>query len=1249
MPLFQFRHTTTDEITYLEGPTPLDVDGLLPEGTYAVRALSDEAPDTISIAPAATPGAVPGAVGHWTFGTDAQTLAGNPLTLVGPAPALSPGFATLPVAKPRGFNTGIPDTGPITLCAVIRLTTGQGNAIIFGNGDSVDGRFLVYSDGVSTLRFRTDPGANLYDFDQAAPTGDWIFVAVSLTDTTLNAYRGGIGAPAVTFSGPYVEGSRGRDIGIANIAFTSGSPGAPMDIAEAFLFTEPKTLAELEALHGDRVADLSARGVGLAPPFSDAQADPGASQPAAPTDLRLVAMSNALGIYWQEPANGPAPAYQAEIDGVEQAPTSILSMHLDSVMFKTYSVRVRGLDSLGNPGPWCDLVETQIHAALRPAQVLQIMGSVRDGDAEFFITPPGPVAFDPVGRPFLITNGEDYTVVRDTPDGGVQANGRIGNGMQVNPAFVRDFVGDIEDADNGQGLDQMMADGGDGTTRVAYVSALNKSTEMGGPLEIKHGSQLSLFKFIRRDQSTLRSWGGEPPANANPHGDTSVLTVMPHTLPDDTLRPPPTPLNKIPYLKFARNWNPAAFRRLAPPPDMPGYTYEEVIANTIKDHAFFGIPGREELNTYGPDEDFSTRQQDKRKIAWFALHENILDDDQKRHVGLIMATIANDIAAVMDLGWTGHQGAAQGYGIIAFAYIGAFALNDADLLQAAQNLRSGEISYGKHIWQDESHLNAPLPWPESKGKLSRLPSGATIRQMGRVMIQADGFDIKPNARYKPDVADNAGKAVLPIMLLQNGPGGISGTQAITQSDETIGPSNRLSAAIASFDIAVNDVTSVDLDQRRYTAAWRTAPGMPPVYEEGPMGLDQPNSGPDKYQPGSVDGSVAFDWSGIGRVPGTLQDVLFRYSLDKRFWVTGGGYAIVDEHSGLTHGQTYYVGAALRDTLGRVGEFSPNQRESWHNNGGDSVPKTEANAIDPIRGTVVTPGTSTAAPTWINDPVWAFRPYEATQEEQFETYAADAVNHPDTMRAYPSLGMLDTRPETTFRYRILRNDAEIVGWTVFPRTDPQLALPGIDNAFYERTPDDLSTTANDTWLTFEIEADDQHGNVETRMGPRLYMPTVTPMSAGAVFETQFQPRLQLERPTVWANRLGLNGNDRLDTRTFEGASAPGYYGLQKAGANPVIRFAPITGLSAGQRYRIRAEVIIGTTKTTVAQLRGSAGLNIEMASFTPAGGRVRTIDHDYTVQPEQEGSNLIIDIRHLENTGGTAGGQSGLASLRVDLI
>lgn len=52
MPTFSFRNTSTGAVTTLAGNVPFNVSGLLPDGTYTVQALSEEAATTITIATA---------------------------------------------------------------------------------------------------------------------------------------------------------------------------------------------------------------------------------------------------------------------------------------------------------------------------------------------------------------------------------------------------------------------------------------------------------------------------------------------------------------------------------------------------------------------------------------------------------------------------------------------------------------------------------------------------------------------------------------------------------------------------------------------------------------------------------------------------------------------------------------------------------------------------------------------------------------------------------------------------------------------------------------------------------------------------------------------------------------------------------------------------------------------------------------------------------------------------------------------
>lgn len=121
MPTFSFRNTATGAVTTLTGTAPFDVRGLLPAGTYAVRALSEEAATILTIpsASATAPGQIgdlsvlPGD-GRNTLAWTAPSTGGSPITdyrievdTGGGFAAVADGVSALPGFQHTGLANGV--------------------------------------------------------------------------------------------------------------------------------------------------------------------------------------------------------------------------------------------------------------------------------------------------------------------------------------------------------------------------------------------------------------------------------------------------------------------------------------------------------------------------------------------------------------------------------------------------------------------------------------------------------------------------------------------------------------------------------------------------------------------------------------------------------------------------------------------------------------------------------------------------------------------------------------------------------------------------------------------------------------------------------------------------------------------------------------------------------------------------------------------------------------------------------------
>ncbi|MEO9822604.1 MAG: fibronectin type III domain-containing protein [Paracoccaceae bacterium] len=194
MPIFSFRNTTTDEITELTGPVPFDVSGLLPAGTYAVRAMSDEAGSTITIAAQPTiPGQVTGLT--VTSGDTQNTLnwaapidGGSPLTDYVIEVDSGAGFDTL--ADGTGVGTsfvhnGLTNDTTYSYRVSAQNANGTGPVSNVASGTPT-GEFVIASNGDGTFSFQNYDGSNFTLDIEGASYGPFSFNPADLTTGPVN-------------------------------------------------------------------------------------------------------------------------------------------------------------------------------------------------------------------------------------------------------------------------------------------------------------------------------------------------------------------------------------------------------------------------------------------------------------------------------------------------------------------------------------------------------------------------------------------------------------------------------------------------------------------------------------------------------------------------------------------------------------------------------------------------------------------------------------------------------------------------------------------------------------------------------------------------------------------------------------------------------------------------------------------------------------------------------------------------------
>ncbi|WP_195822441.1 hypothetical protein [Roseobacter sp. MH60115] len=1184
MPRFSLRNTLTGTRTEIEGPTPLQLREWLSSGAYTVQRLSAEAPAPLFIPPGYHPERTLAQPMQHNLPKGTQNIATNSLDGQGSL-VVAFDFSDL-----DGSGGGlILEQGGVTLGLYIGFRANGDLVSRCGSGMSE----LDDDCAIAVVKAEDVPAAGQY-IGEFTQLGDgrvrvrvWINRIWLASVTSLAAASGLFGSD----SGRYLS-TGGTGAVVQEI-----SPGVP------------------EATHLPGGAFGNARIYVNQPVTEDAGTLPLYDVPRQVQNVTLIPAAGVLGIYWrsaiseQEP---PLQGYQVEINGtVLPEFFDHTSAYLQDLANLTYDVRVRAVNARGRPGAWSELHRATVTQDLPPPMATTLSDTVSFNGVTLTLDRPMPVGQTVDGRPVIIS-ASDFAITSVTPASGVQPGGNtIGNGMMRDPSWFRQG--------RTQGFDELIANGNDATTRVPYVPELNIDPAVSGPLQITQGAATSLVKSIRLDQAQ-RPWA-DAPSQQWAIGDYAVFSVMPRPLPADAFRPAITALDKTRHLKFARTLHMDVLRDLTPPQSYL-FDYDTVLANTALDHAFYGTDNGELQNVFGPDDNYSTQWQDRRKLAWAALHSNVLTLEQKRELAYIMITHALDLEAIVDAGWIGRQGAGQALGFIPYMYFGGFLLQDPGLLEKARNTLSSELGPGRHAYVPQSRIGKSGAYPDSNDQYNApfLPE-----HVGTAHIYGDAKGAAINARYSSLIQDGAALATLAMILLQNGPDGENGIEAITGNAEPIGPDNPTSAPIATLD-AYREVHTRG-DARRYYNAWRDFAG--PRYTEAPKQLPKLGSDAEFL---AIRNGVSWDWSDQrDGVSGTYAHADIRYSLDQRSWTEMTGLDKTGWWTGLMAGAKYYMGIRYVDTQGRKG--------IWTENRGGVGPEVY----------VVTPtgGSPAAAPVSTRAPAVTYRPFLDAGMPFFNVIPDGGTIPREAVDIYPSIGDWTGSPVPTYRWKLRRNGMDITEYAPFA-LDQGGDWAEVNK--YTRTQEDYSTLPNDTWLEVVIEASNANGITEA-VSPRIFMPQRVTLSANVLMDTEFTDAFRLDHRDLWDDIAIANGTKSLSNDFYSsGASTPGYVFNSKDGSNATLRIQTQEFGRAGDRYRVNAEIITGSKGKTRASIRAGSTIS-EIGTYT-AGVDPRVVrikDAIHTVPASAEGKRITFDLFLSSVGGGTAGAGLGIISLKIERI
>ena len=165
-------------------------------------------------------------------------------------------------------------------------------------------------------------------------------------------------------------------------------------------------------------------------------------------------------------------------------------------------------------------------------------------------------------------------------------------------------------------------------------------------------------------------------------------------------------------------------------------------------------------------------------------------DAAKEPAAVWVVKTATTIYGTYQRGWTGGRGAGQWHGYHEILYAGAFLLGHSGMLAAAQAMQSNMVTPYKYVEAIDIAKSAAFP----DQYLYNRPF--FTEEAGKPLYFGDGVGGDIGRRYLTVCAPATIEALGPVLVMQNGPGGITGYDALLQG--AMGVSNK-SAALAFSD------------------------------------------------------------------------------------------------------------------------------------------------------------------------------------------------------------------------------------------------------------------------------------------------------------------------------------------------------------------------------------------------------------------------------------------------------------------
>lgn len=635
--------------------------------------------------------------------------------------------------------------------------------------------------------------------------------------------------------------------------------------------------------------------------------------------------------------------------------------------------------------------------------------SVTYDGVTFTFSAPVPVGSFVTGEPFVVSDAPFSITAVSPASANINADGHIGHGMMENPYCVTT-----------QGFDAYLGleTGGEFiATGVDYVPALNVDPAINGAISVAAGAAKTFVKSVRLSSVT----GGNAWQTVEKYVPLHVLPSVPFA---DAYPPAQSATTKTMWRRS--QINASSMRSVT----MPGSFSVTAAAALAKVPSHLGIWGQ----------NGNARRRTRLDAALgtsAAQYSGQIADDYAQLMLLLhsAATSASDRDAIIDTvikqgihihglvqrGWLDEAaygvGAGQSGGVNPWVYGAAFLLNDASLLASARALNTNMTACG--VWVTPEMVGGAAPGKSGVSSQTFLPE-----MVGQPLLMPDEIGSNHDTRYGAIGAYISGWEHLPVLLFQNGPGGVSGLSAILNgpNDNT----NQRAASVAHLakyrswsPFVMNsygkEAVWDDLFDTVATATSLTPYAGPP--EQLPYGQTAPYDD-DFFTAG--DGAVSWNVSAFDYATETITAHDLRYSLDGVQWVEVAGVAGSGTQTGLLKGAAHWLG------LRRV---SASGAGPWSANYPYALPITSGS--DRSRRTTV--GTAAAAaPVITVNPVIMRRVYPAWGylswvPAESSLSAGDFVEGASLLLSC-GVGYCTGHPAPTYTYQWRRNGVNISGAT-----------------------------------------------------------------------------------------------------------------------------------------------------------------------------------------------------------------------------